>query len=187
MPDEDSIRSIVRDELEKAQALAHLNRRQVLAGGALLAGGGGAGGLFGSAAAESDGSGQLGTEDNRIAQLYVDTIDANTVTGVEFDETLVADLDADGHDITNVGEFSADVFDIASLSLDSLSGGLTGAETVSTLAGDGLTISGEDLEVDEYVLSDGDAIGRDVWVIEPEASDPAGADSEDLIFEEEED
>jgi hypothetical protein len=47
--------------------------------------------------------------------------------------------------------------------------------------GDGTTTA----SVDSAVVSDGDGVDRQIWVIANGASDPAGADAEDIIFEEE--
>lgn len=70
--------------------------------------------------------------------------------------------------------------------LVSLEGSATGAAgTITNMTGDGLFVSNGDLQVMPDVLQDGDGTSRDVWVIANGASDPAGASTGDLIFEEE--
>jgi hypothetical protein len=43
----------------------------------------------------------------------------------------------------------------------------------------------EDIEVPSKFVEDGDGLDRDIWVIDNGASDPVGADSNDIIFERE--
>ncbi|MCU4926923.1 hypothetical protein OB905_13190 [Halobacteria archaeon AArc-dxtr1] len=123
MIDEQKIREIVQDELQKADASTAdeqdsggYSRRNILQGaglfgfGSLAATAVGRGGIGQASANNGDalyGIDQIGLPDDRVETLYVDEVDSVLEAG-----TLDGDLDADGYDIQNAGSVSTEEADV---------------------------------------------------------------------------
>jgi len=113
-------------------------------------------------------------------RLALDVQEGDVAIQQDVDETYIFT----GGDATNTANWSQILFPEAPVtSVFGRTGDVTaqsGDYTYSEIDG---THGNED-HTDEFV-SDGDGTTREIWVIANGASDPAGADPEDLIFEEE--
>jgi hypothetical protein len=137
----------------------------------------GLGGLatLGTNSASAQAAGAVGTGSNPVDVYGYSVVANNSFTdpaGVEHTGEL-ADLSDTGAGISVEDNGTQVLADASSLNF--------GSELDAVDDGDGTTTA----SVDSAVVSDGDGVDRQIWVIANGASDPAGADAEDIIFEEE--
>lgn len=183
----------VQERIDAAAAESGQSRRSVLSSLAGLAGIG-AMGYFGgrrvAAGDPADASGtvffeQIGNSNHPVQELHVENEVVTSTTSVTVEDADITNSLTDPSGTTHSGELadSSDVSSIQSSSdvdHDSTSGGTAGNPHANSASD-----NHDNTAHSEEFVSDGDGTTRQIWVIANGASDPAGADPEDIIFEEE--